>query len=396
MGERKNAPWDKKLHWVVLSGLLLSAATANAANYYVAPNGLDTNAGTSTSSPLKTPTAALAKAQPGDTVYVRAGDYLEETKFARGGQPGKPITLRNFQGEKPKLGWVNIGNKSWITVVGLEIIGSQTVRSAGISFGNVNNITIRGNYLNGTPASAILGHGRYINILNNTMLRSGGYGMYLTGQDFLIANNLVIESNGFGLHVAGYPLDCNDYHGGDSCGHWNITEEQYSGARRFKIFNNVFALSKKKSGLVLWLPGTTDSLIKNNIFYRNGESVGAITGIEFVESPGNGHVIENNLFFRGPGNAAAYIEPNNTSRYTESGSKVGDPLFKNVAAYDFHLTANSPAINAGLNLYSQGIVDDFAGVSRPSTGPFDIGAYEFGGAVVDKGRPNAPTELQVR
>ena len=56
------------------------------------------------------------------------------------------------------------------------------------------------------------------------------------------------------------------------------------------------------------------------------------------------------------------------------------PLLSNIggsSATDYKLTASSPAIDAGVNLYSEGVVDDYDGVARPSgVAPFEIGAYE--------------------
>ncbi|MEK7389396.1 MAG: choice-of-anchor Q domain-containing protein, partial [Elusimicrobiota bacterium] len=49
------------------------------------------------------------------------------------------------------------------------------------------------------------------------------------------------------------------------------------------------------------------------------------------------------------------------------------------ASPDFRLTAQSPAINKGLNLYASGVRTDLLGVARPQTGPFELGAYEYGG-----------------
>lgn len=48
----------------------------------------------------------------------------------------------------------------------------------------------------------------------------------------------------------------------------------------------------------------------------------------------------------------------------------------NPSAGDFHLTPNSPAIDAGGNLLQ--VTTDAEGRARPAKGAFDIGAYEFG------------------
>jgi uncharacterized repeat protein (TIGR01451 family) len=54
-------------------------------------------------------------------------------------------------------------------------------------------------------------------------------------------------------------------------------------------------------------------------------------------------------------------------------SLTGDPLFANVTADDYHLTANSPAVDAGMDL---GVTHDLDQVARPQGAGVDIGAYE--------------------
>lgn len=52
-----------------------------------------------------------------------------------------------------------------------------------------------------------------------------------------------------------------------------------------------------------------------------------------------------------------------------------DPLLQNLSGNDFHLTASSPAIGAGVNI--PGLTYDFAGLPRPGSAAFDIGAYQY-------------------
>jgi hypothetical protein len=52
-----------------------------------------------------------------------------------------------------------------------------------------------------------------------------------------------------------------------------------------------------------------------------------------------------------------------------------DPQFANPAAGDYHLTASSPAVDAGTNV---GITVDLDGRRRPLLLGYDMGAFEFG------------------
>jgi hypothetical protein len=64
-----------------------------------------------------------------------------------------------------------------------------------------------------------------------------------------------------------------------------------------------------------------------------------------------------------------------------------------------HLNTGSPAINAGTNLYSLGIAalyTDRDGIARPSSGPWDIGAFEYGTGGSDTTPPSAPMNLRMQ
>jgi hypothetical protein len=57
-----------------------------------------------------------------------------------------------------------------------------------------------------------------------------------------------------------------------------------------------------------------------------------------------------------------------------SHSLTGNPAFVNSAADDYHLTAASAVIDAGVNA---GVTTDLDGVTRPQGAGYDIGAYEY-------------------
>lgn len=68
-------------------------SSAPDADYYVSPDGNNENDGSQTD-PLSTISAALNEAQPGDTIYVFPGEYVEAIFTVRDGEPDNPITIK--------------------------------------------------------------------------------------------------------------------------------------------------------------------------------------------------------------------------------------------------------------------------------------------------------------
>ncbi len=147
----------------------------------------------------------------------------------------------------------------------------------------------------------------------------------------------------------------------------------------------------------------------NDTFYKNG-GFGTTFGVIFTTAHGIGvmknciiaetatyefydyvaghstpDTIDNNLYYHPAGGQFLWWDAGSEIGYTslsafkaasgQDAHSLGvDPLFTNPATYNLSLRANSPCINAGVNL---GFVRDFAGNSI--VGLPDLGAYEYGG-----------------
>lgn len=134
------------------------------------------------------------------------------------------------------------------------------------------------------------------------------------------------------------------------------------------IYNNTFVTTKSQSALFIY---TNPTSTISNISFINNIVQGTRTGyISFYSNDGTktGYSVRNNLLYQNAnGNAidlqAGAVLPSGT--YT--GNFVGNPLFD--ATY--HLTASSPAINAGID------------VGLPFTPPApDCGCFEYPGSTV--------------
>lgn len=166
-----------------------------------------------------------------------------------------------------------------------------------------------------------------------------------------------------------------------------MTLEGYSGMvpQNMKIYNNIFA---NCAGVGLWLYGgdtkASGNIIKNNIFYNNGDSYQLVI---YDSATVLGNTFTNNLFYKSgvsdlinyghsatddyPHTVAEFNKENGTASDVISANITGDPLF--ISTSDFYLQPTSPAINAGISV---GLTTDFSGNLVPRGSAPNIGAHE--------------------
>jgi hypothetical protein len=116
--------------------------------------------------------------------------------------------------------------------------------------------------------------------------------------------------------------------------------------------------------------------IKNNILYHNGH-----WGLGSYDAHGGGVAVDHNLGFGNAQGAYNFHGGGSDYSYTLGTTLSAEPHFVHASAGDFdaHLTPESPAIQAGLNLHAF-FATGLDGQSRPATGPWDLGAYSCRGS----------------
>lgn len=105
---------------ITIAGIFTLITAAHAAEFHVAINGKDSNAGTQVA-PLCTIQRAADLAQPGDAITVHEGVYRERINPPRGGQSdAKRITYQAAPGEKVEIkgseivkNWVKVQDDTW-------------------------------------------------------------------------------------------------------------------------------------------------------------------------------------------------------------------------------------------------------------------------------------------
>jgi len=209
-------------------------------------------------------------------------------------------------------------------------------------------------------------------IYNNTMTGielGGSDGKTDFVQDALLYNN-ILWNNANGAPVS------HMVYGGVELEGLDANDGTYT------LYNNTFyanspAHSSIQPGgaIAFGTNGVKSVTLENNIFYA---ASGSPCYLYFDDStaPVAGRVsFANNLYFNaGKGPSGCNYNVGSITVASDAKGVNGNPNFAGPSALNFHLTAGSPAIDAGMNT---GLATDFDGVVRPQGSAFDIGAFEF-------------------
>ena len=366
---------------------------------------------------------ALDRSQPGDTIQVKDGVYVERVDFNRSGTRELPIALINYPDHSPVIdpgggsypvdccpsgGTPRVEfNAEWIILEGFEIRygwdgvklyqGHNTVRNnwihhnlyQGILVVSTGEVLMAGNVIeyNGTdPNTCVRGdgnpspkhcHGIYmsdylcsgpsdITIRSNRISNHGGRGIQWNGNgcDTVMAGTLVenniIENNSWGMTL-------------------------YHNVEGSVIRNNTFVLE--------WNPDTNDSThafvgiwnstgnaFYNNIFFTTRGDVRALIG-ETASTDQN--IFDHNIWRVSEqswmwndewlGDFNSKYEATAGDSYSDATS--ANPGFMDLENGDYHLTSTSDAKDSGNDEECSRMDYDYE--SRGQDGSCDIGAFEF-------------------
>jgi parallel beta-helix repeat protein len=401
----------------------IGSITAEAATYYVATTGSDSNPGT-LSQPFSSILKGVSVLRPGDTTFIRAGTYAESIpwsfNFPSGTSWSSAVTLAAYPGEivtmRPNGGSsvIDFGGDpdQYIIIDGIHFDAINLSETAiainqgsnHIRFQNceIKNAYKSGVYIlwgnnNGLPSN----YNEFINCEihhNGRMAYNGGpnqppgygagHGLYITTQNNVFRGNQVHHNGNWGFHVyfEKYPTqqtannliegnlvyeNGNDVtrYGHPCCGGIILSSGSGNMAYNNVVFNHTV------EGIDV---GTTGANVKvyNNTFYNNAVDIRAFSG-------GSGNIQNNIAYPHGVSIASGYVVSNNLT---------SNPGFSNVAKNDFRLLSTSlSAIDKGVILSE--VIQDHGGRSRPQGSTHDIGAYEFG---ITSAAPAPPRNLNVR
>jgi hypothetical protein len=308
--------------------LLLLVSVAQAATYYVdhqcgnvstyVPATRACTGGVSVLS-RTTVSAGVALAGAGDTVYIRAGTYLEAVTNIPGGSSwSAPVTVARYQSEsvtlRPGSGTFSIlafplTTQHYIIVDGL-ILDGITGDGDGIRIKGsvppahhirIKNTEVKNTWENGVVVTTGADYNEFTNLNVHTFGRSAKtvrppHGFYVSGDFNLIEKTQIHEGHEkciqFYSSSGANPTQnifrentlyaCQDglaVFGSDNTIYRNIFRNMTSHGMtitygRNKVYNNTI-YANSGTGIVM-NSGATNTMIKNNIIYQNG--TGTITG----------------------------------------------------------------------------------------------------------------------
>jgi hypothetical protein len=349
--------------------------------------------------PYTAPCAAIAAAAPGDIIEIDAGLYLGDVcawhtdNLTLRGVNGRAHLDAHGQNAQGKGIWVPYGANT--VIENIEFSGAKVPdhNGAGVRASGVN-WTVRNCYFHdneeGILESNITGsnvlieftefdhngfrdgqsHNVYIGHVASLTFRFNYSHNAIVGHllktraaaNYILYNRLT-EEDGTGSYETNVPNGGTTYFIGNLIQQGPKTQ-------------NSTLLSYLEEGTNAANPGQ-DLYVVNNSFVNQRPDGGTFV---YVRPAGLvPPVITNNIFF-GPGTLT------NRSDAVLTTNLAGDPLFVDVNNFDYHLTAASPAINAGTQ---PGEANDFplkpfyeyvqpaCGQPRIPNGVIDIGAYEF-------------------
>lgn len=360
-------------------------------NYYVSTTGSDTSGSGTAASPWATIAHAATLIGPGAVVHVAAGVYTGSFNTSASGTSTAPIKYQadtaDFSGPV-NCAQVSANHGSLSSCV-------QLVGTSGSAWDNSGDyVTIQGFDITGpnigVGTSAIATNGQGTRFIGNSVHdvetgscgSSGNAAIGADGVDGVVDGNYV-----YNVGQAGCGTTQGIYPNSGSSGGTTIIEN-----------NIVFQVSG--FGIQSWA-NTGGDIIVNNTVFNTGDGC-VVIGTDTQGQTNGNDFVANNICYATPGGireegySSAATGTNNvyednlfykdTTNYSLQNGLVGtgtvtaDPLFVNYTGDqtgNYHLQSNSPAIGIGTSTNAP--TADFDGNTRPQSGAWDIGAYEYVG-----------------
>jgi parallel beta-helix repeat protein len=348
--------------------------TSSGVQRYVSSTGSDSAPGTR-ARPWRTIQKAADALRPGGTALVRGGVYRENVAVTSSGTRTRPITIRNYPGERvvvrPAISQprypLKIKNAAYVRVQGLAIQDASTPNTVNVYvMGSTHDVELSYCEVSG----AAHGSGVFVDERTRGVHLLGNYvhdndergrqhhGIYFEGSRGLIANNVAFgHDHGFGIQ---------------------IRTDATSGPADVIVTNNTVS-GNELGGIVVEHTASRVTIVNNVVAFNGGTGIrGYFSEEDHADDPAGGdNVVHHNLVFgnRGYGNLHSDSTRSGASilRYGAA-NRVANPRFVAAAAHNYRLRRTSPALGRSLASYTPG--RDRDGRRRSHRRSLDLGAYE--------------------
>jgi parallel beta-helix repeat protein len=202
--------------------------------------------------------AGINAASPGDTVYVRAGTYVENVVL------NKTLSLVGEDAESTTIDGGGAGDVVLIVVDGVNLTGftvceSGLTSSAGIRLRNASHCGISGNNIRSNCEGVRLEAGQSNTVSGNNITTNDLYAVVLSYSPYNFFSGNDIADNGHGVYVS------------------------------FSYYNTFFGNSiKANGGYGIALEGCSSTMLSENIFVNDGLYVWGSYGSAVVDNLVNG------------------------------------------------------------------------------------------------------------
>lgn len=431
------------------------ASPAQAATWYVATTGNDSNAGT-VNSPLASPARALELAAPNDTILLRGGTYtisrslqIQQSGLTMASYPGEWARIVGGTTDLRKLTSILIVYTSHVTVSQLELEGASYY---GIKLDDLNGpstgIRISGVYIHHTGRDGIKGQSADQVVIENSEIgftgvrdSSNAEGIDLMGSIVAtVRGNYVHDTATTGIYVKGGTQQATvEGNRVERTGHAGILLGSESAAefmRNSVLPEAVDCVARNNIVVDTTLAGL-GAIAGQNVRFENNTVVNAArSGQAAFRAAPNGYgtparavVLKNNVFVLDPASTRPlvqlyeYTDPlvaDTNIYYSAAGrydfwrefSTGGSSYWSTFPAWQAGVNADwnslaidpllsaadlfkplegSPAVDAGEQLPE--VPADYSGTARPIGAGYDIGAHEGITTVASTPVPSAPHSL---